>query len=370
MKFRSERDSLVEALSISGRAVTGRGGALPVLSGVRLEVLGEQLHVAGSDLDLTIQVTTAVAGSRDGVAVVPARLVTDIVRSLPPGAVSVEATDEELSIASGRSQFSVRMLPAADFPRIPAVAEGPGSGDAVTLDAAEFADALRQVVRAASSDDARPILTGVLMAAEGQGLRLVATDSYRLAVRDLPGTSVLREGQKVLVPSKALSELQRVLAGTEKVTLHLGEHDASFEVGQVRLTTRLIEGEFPNYRQLIPSSYPNRLVVSKTQLLEAVRRVKLLVRDATTPVRMALGPDTVGLTVVSAEVGQASEEVDARYTGAEMTVAFNPGYLIEGAEAIDEDEIILDTQDAQRPAVIRGGDGDNYLYLLMPVRVS
>lgn len=370
MRFRSERDSLVEALSVAGRAVTGRGGALPVLSGVRLEVTGEQLHVAGSDLDLTIQASVAVAGSGDGVAVVPARLVTDIVRSLPPGGVNVEAGDDEVAITSGRSQFSVRMLPAADFPRIPAAGGDAGSGDAVTLDAAELADALRQVVRAASSDDARPILTGVLMAAEERGLRLVATDSYRLAVRDLPGTSVLREGQTVLVPSKALSELQRVLSSAEKVTLRLGEHDANFEVGDVRLTTRLIEGEFPNYRQLIPSSYPNRLIVGKAQLLEAVRRVKLLVRDATTPVRMTLGAETVNLTVVSAEVGQATEEVDARYEGAEMTVAFNPGYLIEGAEAITGDEIILDTQDALRPAVIRGTDNDDYLYLLMPVRVS
>ncbi|HUP70455.1 MAG TPA: DNA polymerase III subunit beta [Acidimicrobiales bacterium] len=369
MRFRSERDSLVEALSVAGRAVTGRGGALPVLSGVRLEVTGEQLHVAGSDLDLTIQATMAVAGSGDGVAVVPARLVTDIVRSLPPGGVNVEAGDDEVSITSGRSQFSVRMLPAADFPRVPGGGDT-GLGDAVTLDAGELADALGQVVRAASSDDARPILTGVLMAAEERGLRLVATDSYRLAVRDLPGTSVLREGQTVLVPSKALSELQRVLSGADKVTLRLGEHDANFEVGDVRLTTRLIEGEFPNYRQLIPSTYPNRLVVGKAALLEAVRRVKLLVRDATTPVRMALGPDTVGLTVVSAEVGQANEEVDAHYEGAEMTVAFNPGYLIDGAEAIPGDEIILDTQDALRPAVIRGTDSDDYLYLLMPVRVS
>ncbi|HUR18475.1 MAG TPA: DNA polymerase III subunit beta [Acidimicrobiales bacterium] len=369
MRFRSERDSLVEALSVAGRAVTSRGGALPVLSGVRLEVNGEQLHVAGSDLDLTIQATMSVAGSGDGIAVLPARLVTDIVRSLPPGAVNVEAGDDDMSITSGRAQFSVRMLEAADFPRIPAGGDS-GTGDAVTLDAAELADALRQVVRAASSDDARPILTGVLMAAEEKGVRLVATDSYRLAVRDLPGTSVLREGQKVLVPSKALSELQRVLSGAEKVTLRLGEHDANFEVGDVRLTTRLIEGEFPNYRQLIPSTYPNRLRVGKAQLLEAVRRVKLLVRDATTPVRMALGPDTVGLTVVSAEVGQANEEVDAHYEGAEMTVAFNPGYLIDGAEAIAGDELILDTQDALRPAVIRGTDSDDYIYLLMPVRVS
>lgn len=369
MRFRSERDSLVEALSTAGRAVTGRGGALPVLSGIRLEVVGEQLHVAGSDLDLTIQVSMPVAGSGDGVAVVPARLVTDIVRALPAGAANVDAGETEMAITSGRSQFSVRMLPAGDFPRLPAATDS-SLGDAVTLDGAEFSDALRQVVRAASSDDARPILTGVLMAAEPGGLRLVATDSYRLAVRDLPGTTVLREGQHVLVPSKALSELQRLLSGADKVTLRLGEHDATFEVGDVRLTTRLIEGEFPNYRQLIPSSYPNRLVVGKAALLEAVRRVKLLVRDATTPVRLALSADVVGLTVVSAEVGQASEDVDARYEGAEMTVAFNPGYLIDGIEAIAGDEIILDTQDALRPAVIRGIDGDEYLYLLMPVRVS
>jgi len=341
-----------------------------VLSGVRLEVMGEQLHVAGSDLDLTIQVSMPVAGSGDGVSVIPARLVTDIVRSLPAGAVNVEANADEVAITSGRAQFSVRMLPAADFPRLPFVGRDEVLGDAVTLDGAEFADALRQVVRAASSDDARPILTGVLMAAEVAGLRLVATDSYRLAVRDLPGTSVLREGQSVLVPSKALSELHRLLSGAEKVTLRLSEHDVSFEVGEVRLTTRLIEGEFPNYRQLIPSSYPNRLVVGKVALLEAVRRVKLLVRDATTPVRMTLGPEAVGLTVVSAEVGQASEEIDGRYEGEPMTVAFNPGYLIDGVEAIVGDEVILDTQDALRPAVIRGTGGEEYLYLLMPVRVS
>jgi DNA polymerase-3 subunit beta len=138
----------------------------------------------------------------------------------------------------------------------------------------------------------------------------------------------------------------------------------------VRLTTRLIEGEFPNYRQLIPSSYPNRLVVAKDALLDAVRRVKLLVRDATTPVRMALSSDVIVLTVVSAEVGQASEEVDAKYEGAEMTVAFNPAYLIEGVEAVAGDEVLLETMDALRPAVLRAVEGEEYLYLLMPVRVS
>jgi len=138
----------------------------------------------------------------------------------------------------------------------------------------------------------------------------------------------------------------------------------------VRLTTRLIEGEFPNYRQLIPSSYPNRLIVGKSALLDAVRRVKLLVRDQTTPVRIALRPDGIQLTVVSQEVGQATEDVDAKYEGAEITVAFNPTYLIDGIEAINGDEVLLETLDALKPATIRSTEGNDYLYLLMPVRVS
>jgi DNA polymerase-3 subunit beta len=306
--------------------------------------------------------------------VIPARLAADIVRALDPGAVQIETDDDEARIASGRSQFAVRVLPADEFPRLPVQ-----SGDAVTLAGADFAEALRQVVRAASSDDARPVLTGVLMAAEDPGLRLVATDSYRLAVRDLPGASVLREGQKVLIPSRALTELQRLAgAAPEKgddktaaaeVTLRLGEHDATFEVGDVRLTTRLIEGEFPNYRQLIPASYPNRLIVGREALLDALRRVRLLVRDQTTPARIALKADGIQLTVVSSEIGQATEDVDAKYEGAEMTVAFNPGYLIDGVEAITGDEVLLETLDALKPATLRSTEGGEYLYLLMPVRV-
>src|SRR6201999_2299722 len=158
---------------------------------------------------------------------------------------------------SGRSQFSVRTHPAGDFPRLPVT-----TGDVVTLATEGLAEALRQVTRAASSEDSRPILTGVLMAAEGSGLRLVATDSYRLAVRDLAGASILSEGQRVLVPSRALNELQRFLPGAgSEVSLRLGVHDATFTTGSVSLTTRLIEGEFPNYRGLIPADYPNRLVV-------------------------------------------------------------------------------------------------------------
>jgi DNA polymerase-3 subunit beta len=364
VRFRCERDVLVEALGTAGRAVASRGGALPVLSGVKAELAGDRLTLTGSDLDLTISVAVEVSGQADGVAVLPGRLAADIVRALEPGRVDIEAEGDEARISSGRSQFAVRLLPADDFPRL---TEAPA--DEVTLDAAALRDALQQVVRAASHDDARPILTGVLMAAEGDGLRLVATDSYRLAVRDLRGASVLREGQAVLVPSRALGELGRVLSGAESVTLRLAERDATFVVGDTRLTTRLIEGEFPNYRQLIPSTHPNRLTVGKEPLLDAVRRVKLLAREAT-PVRITLKPDGIELTAITQDVGQAHEDLDAKYEGTEMVIAFNPEYLADGVEAIQGDEITLETIDALKPAVVRSTESQDYLYLLMPVRVS
>ena len=366
MKLRCERDVLVEALSTAGRAVAGRSGALPVLGGIRLSVSGGVLQVTGTDLDLTITVEAGVTGGADGVVVAPGRLVTDIVRALEPGAVSLESDDEELRIASGRSHFTVRTHPADDFPRLPAP-----SGDTVTLPGEGLADALKQVTRAASGEDSRPILTGVLMTAEEGGLRMVATDSYRLAVRDVPGLGVMPEGQKVLVPSRALNELLRLLGGDPgEITLRLGSHDATFGLPGVSLTTRLIEGEFPNYRQLIPSNYPNRLMVGREALLDAVRRVKLLARDATTPVRIALRPTGIELTVITTDWGTATEDVDAKYEGAEMTVAFNPNYLIDGVEAITGEEVVLDTLDALKPATLRPTEGDDYLYLLMPVRVS
>lgn len=364
MKFRCERDVLTEAVSTAGRAAASRGGALPVLSGVRVELVDNRLTLTGSDLDLTISVSVTVNGETDGLAVIPAKLASDIVRSLEPGAVSFEVVDDEVRITSGRSDFSLRLIPADEFPHLAEPA-----GDAVTLSAADFSAALHQVVPAASADDSRPILTGVLLAAEESGLRLVATDSYRLAVRDLPGTSVLAEGQSVLVPSRALGELGRLLGEAESVTLRLGERDASFEIDDVRLSTRLIEGEFPNYRGLIPASHPNRLTVGREVLLDAVRRVRLMAREST-PVRMVMKADSLELLAVTQDVGQAHEELDASFDGTELTVAFNPEFLIQGAEVTPGDEITLETIDALKPALLRSPDSPDFLYLLMPVRVS
>lgn len=367
MKLRCERDNLLDALATAGRASAGRASGPGSLPGTRLSLVGDRLEVTGTDQDITISTEVTVAGSADGVVVAPGRLLTDIVRALEPGAVVLQGDEEELQVSAGRSQFMLRPYRAGDFPHLAAP-----SGASVSLSTAGLAEALRQVVRAASSEDTRPVLTGVLMTAEAEGIRLVATDSYRLAVKDLPGArGVLTEGQKVLVPSRALGELQRLLASEAgSVEFQLGTHDVKFVVGQVKLTTRLIEGEFPPYRQLIPFNYPNRLIISREAFLDAIRRVRLVARDATTPARISLRSDTVQLSVITNDWGQAVEEVDAKYEGAEMTIAFNPQYLAEGVEAITGEEVLLETIDALKPATLKPTEKTDYVYLLMPVRVA
>jgi DNA polymerase-3 subunit beta len=348
------------------------------LGGVRIESRDNHLGVVGTDLDLTVHASTEAIGIADGVCVAPAKLLADIVRSLEPGAVTVESEGEKVEIGAARSRFSLRTFPVDDFPSLP---EPPQP--ATFLPAAHLASALRQVVRAASSDDARPLLTGVLIAAEGGGIRLVATDSYRLAMRDIEGSDALTDASQILVPARALAELQRLSAlgstskedgegnaEAPKVGLSIGEHDVTFAAGNVKVSTRLLDGSYPDYRQLIPAEYPNRLHVGKDSLLDALRRVRLLVRDNTTPVRLSMRGGGVDLTVVSQEVGDASETVDADFEGTDLTIAFNPTYLIDGVEAVSGDEVLLETVDATKPATVRAAEETNFHYLLMPVRVS
>ncbi len=388
MKFRCERDSLVEVLTTAGRAVSSRTSTSMALGGVRIEAVGNHLSVIGTDLDLTVHVSTEAIGISDGVCVAPAKLLADIVRALEPGAVTIESEGDKVEIGAARSRFSLRTFPVDDFPSLP---EPPQP--ATFLPAASLASALRQVVRAASNDDARPLLTGVLIAPEGNGVRLVATDSYRLALRDIEGSDTFADTSQILVPARALVELQRLSAlgsGAKETTssggtgdgekhqagvvptvgLSIGDHDVTFTAGEVKVSTRLLDGNYPDYRQLIPAEYPNRLHVGKDSLLDALRRVRLLVRDNTTPVRLSMRQGGVDLTVVSQEVGDASETVDADFEGEELTIAFNPAYLIDGVEAVSGDEVLLETVDASKPATVRAAEQTDFRYLLMPVRVS
>ncbi|HEV7525540.1 MAG TPA: DNA polymerase III subunit beta [Acidimicrobiia bacterium] len=364
MKFRCERDTLADAVATAQRTVASRSGALPVLQDLRISATADGLELIGSDLEITNRVQVPAEVEEPGVAVVP-KLLGEIVRKLEPGPVTVAVTGDEAVITAGRFSTSLRLKPAEDYPRLAS-----NEGQGVRVDSSAFAAALRQVVRAASKDDLRPILTGVLMTAHAGGLRLVATDSYRLAVRDLKGVSMLSEGQRVLVAAKGLAEVQR-LAGDGEIEVVLRERDVVFRTSRAEVTARLIEGDFPNYEQLIPSGYPNRLTVVRELLMDALDRVQIVGQNRdNAAVRLSMSADGLELAMSAQDVGNAQETLDAKFEGTELTVAFNPVFLREGVEAVDTEEVVLDTIDPLKPATLRAAGGDDFLYLLMPVRTS
>ncbi|HEX2030683.1 MAG TPA: DNA polymerase III subunit beta [Actinomycetota bacterium] len=362
MKFRCDRDVLAEALATVQRGVSTRPG-IPALTGVLISAGPEGLLLTTTDLEVTTQVQVPVEVAAEGTALVPARLIADMVKSLPPDAVELDTDGSQARVVCRSFEGTLRCLPAEDFP-----AFREPEGTTVTVAADAFAEGAGQVARAASRDEARPVLTGVLLEANREGLTLVATDSYRLAVRELAATG---EGEATaLVPERALTEAARAAAGEEKgqVQLVLGDAQAAFRAGPLRLTSRLIDEQFPNYRQLLPEPGANRLVASRQELLEAVRRVGLLARESS-PVRLELNALGVRLTSSSPDLGGAVEAVEASYEGEELTAAFNPAYLGDGLAGVVGDRVEIEFRDGLKPAVVHGTGGGEFTYLVMPVRL-
>ncbi|MGZ8652186.1 MAG: DNA polymerase III subunit beta [Actinomycetota bacterium] len=362
LKFRCDRDALSEALQTVQRGVSSRPG-IPALTGVLIEAAdGGELTLITTDLEVSARLTISVQVSESGIALVPARLLGDTVKSLSNAPVEFETDQSQVTIRCAAYEGTLRLLPAEDFPGL----QEP-SGTTVTAEAAAFAEAVGQVGRGASRDEARPVLTGVLLEVSREGVVMVATDSYRLAVRDLVASA---SGEaKAIVPERAMSEAGRAASADEKATVEIfvDESQVSFKIGTLTLTSRLIEGEFPNYRQLLPEATESRLTVSRQQLLDAVRRVGLLARD-TTPVRMEFNALGVKLSSSSPDLGQAVETVEARYEGEDLTVAFNPQYLADGLTAATGETVRLDVRDGLKPGVVHG-EGDEFTYLVMPVRL-
>ena len=362
MKLRCDRDLLSEALQVVQRGVSSRPG-IPALTGVLMEAGSDgALTLTTTDLEVSARLSIEVHVQEEGVALVPARLVGDTVKSLSDAPVEFDADQAQARIRCAAYEGTLRLLPAEDFPALQ-----PPTGTRVVAGAAVFAEAVGQVARAASRDEARPVLTGVLLEVSREGVTLVATDSYRLAVRELVATAAGEA--RAIVPERALSEAGRAAAALEKgdVEMFVDESQVSFQVGQLTLTSRLIEGEFPNYRQLLPEAYESRLTVSRQQLSDAVRRVGLLARD-TSPVRMEFNALGVKLSSSSPDLGQAVETVEARYEGEEITAAFNPHYLSDGLAAATGESVRVEVRDGLKPGVVRG-ESDEFTYLVMPVRL-
>ncbi|HJS25990.1 MAG TPA: DNA polymerase III subunit beta [Actinomycetota bacterium] len=362
MKFRCDRDALSEALQTVQRAVSARPG-IPALTGVLLEAAAEgSLTLTTTDLEVSARLTTDVQVTEEGSALVPARLLADTVKSLSDAPVEFETDQSQARIRCAAYEGSLRLLPVEDFPALQ-----PPSGTRIVAEAPRFAEAVGQVARAASRDEARPVLTGVLLEVSREGVTLVATDSYRLAVRDLVATAAGEA--KAIVPERALSEAGRAAQAIEKgeVEVFVDDSQVSFQTGALTLTSRLIEGEFPNYRQLLPEKYESRLTVSRQQLIDAVRRVGLLARE-NSPVRLEFNALGVKLSSSSPDVGQAVEAVEARYEGEDVTAAFNPGYLADGLAVATGESVRLEVRDGLKPGVVRG-ESDEFTYLVMPVRL-
>jgi DNA polymerase-3 subunit beta len=362
VKFRCDRDALSEALQTVQRAVSARPG-IPALTGVLLEAAVEgTLTLTTTDLEVSARLSTDVQVTEEGTALVPARLLADTVKSLSDAPVEIDADQSQARIRCAAYEGSLRLLPVEDFPALQ-----PPSGTRIVAEAPRFAEAVGQVARAASRDEARPVLTGVLLEVSREGVTLVATDSYRLAVRDLVATAAGEA--KAIVPERALSEAGRAAQTIEKgeVEVFVDESQVSFQTGALTLTSRLIEGEFPNYRQLLPEKYESRLTVSRQQLIDAVRRVGLLARE-NSPVRLEFNALGVKLSSSSPDVGQAVEAVEARYEGEDVTAAFNPGYLADGLSAATGESVRLEVRDGLKPGVVRG-ESDEFTYLVMPVRL-
>jgi len=379
MKFRCERDDLLNAVQFASRAISNRA-TLPVLSGLRIEA-GEhgRVSLAATDLELTMETSFKAGIDEPGKAIVPGRLFGEMARSLGAGQVSLASGDGELEIGSGRGQFRVKALAPDDYPALP-IEDRPdeGAGVSIEIDREALAIALNQVVRSASGDESRQILTGVLWEVESGSLTLAATDSYRLAVGSVEVTGGPAEVKKVVVPARALQELGRVLQnaqGTVRaqikenlVAFEVGSGDEGSGIGQQLIGSRFIEGEFPNYRQLIPEGYPNSLTVEREALLEVVKRVGLLAQN-NLPVKLQLGSQ-LEVSAHTPDVGEGQEELDAEYRGEPLVIAFNPQFLYDGASVIQGDKIVLEAGDGLKPAILHGEAQGGFTYLLMPVRLS
>jgi len=370
MKFRVEREALADAVAWTARSLPTRP-PVPVLAGVLLEVEGHQLSVSGFDYEVSTQVVIEVDAAVAGRALVSGRLLAEITRALPAHPVQITVAGSRAELTCGSARFTLPVMPVEDYPSLPAMPSTAGA-----LESDVFASAVSQVAVAAGRDDTLPVLTGVRFEIAGERITMAATDRYRLAVRELdwrPSRPDLTA--TALVPARTLSETAKSMASGAEVTLALatggtGEGMIGFAGAAKRATTRLLDGEFPKYRSLLPAEHSAIALVPTGTLVEAVKRVAL-VAERNTPVRLRFSADELVLEAGGADEAQASESLEAGFDGDELTIAFNPTFLLDGLNAIDSDTTRLAFTAATKPAVITGKEGGtDYRYLLMPVRLS
>ncbi len=378
MKFRIERDVLADAVTWVARGLPARP-PVPVLAGVRIEADAEgTVTLSAFDYEVSAKVTVPADVSDPGVTLVLGRLLADISRNLPARPIDVVAEGNKVQVTCGSSRFSLLVMPVDDYPTLPTAPEASG-----TIQGDVFTQAVAQVAIAADRGDTLPILTGVRMEIQGDTITLLATDRYRLAMRELtwkPATPDI--GHVVLIPARTLSDTAKALGASGSVDLALGGRPGQggdglvgFEAGQRRTTTRVLDGEYPKVTSIFPTSVDTESVIATSALVEAVRRVSL-VAERNTPVRLKFTDGQVAIEAGTGDDAQASEAVEATLTGPDIEIAFNPHFLLDGLGALGTAYAKLSFTQPSRPAVLTGqaeADGDTddtYRYVLMPVRFA
>ena len=366
MRIECPSSVLAAALASAGRAASTKT-TIPVLSHLLLDAGDGGVTISSPDMELSLRVPVPDATSSEGGAVALPRLAADIVRSMPEGVVSIEYRDGEASatIEGGQSRFSLNVLPSGDFPELP-----PDAGGGVTLPTEGVVRAIERVAKAASRDETRPVLTGVLTRIGPDGVMLVATDSYRLAVEETRLESPPESQSEAIIPARALWEIAR-LASSEKadeLELVVGDSVALARVGGVRLTSRLIDGQFPDHTQLLPTEFTHDVAFERSELLAVLARIGVLAQRSS-PVKLAFSEGQVTISTVSEVLGEARESVPVAFSGEDLEVGFNVEFLRAGVESVAGDELRLGLISPLRPGLMRGED-ERFRYLLMPIRLN
>ena len=365
VKVTCPKDELTRALSVVGRAVSTRA-SVQVLGGVLLRGGEGSLELAATDMELSLRLSVEAQVEGQGAVVAPGRLLVDLARLLPDSEVVLEHRPEQgvLEITCGPAAYKLNTYSAEDFPKLPEV-EG---AQTFTVGSGAFLDTVTKVARAASRDESRPVLTGVLVHFEGSNLIMAATDSYRMSVKTTELEEAAGAELEAIVPARALTELSRIAQDAAELLIGVQENHVVFGTGDIWLTTRRIDGQFPNHKQLIPETFEHEIALPREEFLEVVRRAAVMAQR-NSPLRLRFAEGEVTISAQTQDIGEAKESLPVPFSGEPLEIGFNPEFLRDGLESIETDEIALRLISPLRPGLLRSDD-ENFSYLIMPIRLA
>jgi DNA polymerase III subunit beta len=363
LKLTCGRDELAHHVSVVSRALSMRS-TVQILSGILLEANGDRLALAATDMELSLQTSLEASVDEPGRAVVPGRLLVELARLLPDSEVSIASRPEDgvVEVTSGSANYRLHTYAGEDFPRLP----DPGAAGLYTIDREALVATAVKVSRSASRDESRPVLTGILVRFAQGKLVMAATDSYRLSVKETPLQGEAPE-LEAIVPARALGELARIAQGGGDLKLGVHENQVVFTLDGTVLTTRRIDGQFPNYSQLLPETFEHELAVSRDEVLDVVRRAAVM-SQRNSPLRLRFAEGELTVSAQTPDLGEARESMPAPFSGEPLEIGFNPSFLRDGIESVEGDEVRFKLISPLRPCVI-DAEGEDFRYLLMPIRL-